>query len=411
MRAVSRSPRVRPRAVRAGRAMPVRSADVATRRRRAKPLPMPAASTDPVDAARASGLRYVRDDAPGIRRLRAGGGFRYVDAAGRTIRDEATLARIRALVVPPAWREVWICARADGHIQATGRDARGRKQYRYHPRWRATRDETKYGRMLAFAAALPRIRARVEADLSRPGLPREKVLATVVRLLETTFLRVGNEEYARRNHSHGLTTLHDRHVAVNGSSVAFRFRGKAGKMQVAEVNDRRLARIVRRCRDLPGWELFQYLDESGATQAIDAADVNAYLREIAGDEFTAKDFRTWAGTVLAALALAGCEAAGSARETKRNVARAVEATAQLLGNTPAVCRKCYVHPAVIDAYADGVTLRQLRDRVRAVDGLHADEAQVLALLRRRLERAAATEAPSRRGGAAPPDRASSRRAS
>jgi DNA topoisomerase-1 len=292
-------------------------------------------------------------------------------------------------VIPPAWTDVWIAPHANGHIQATGRDARGRKQYRYHPRWRAVRDETKYGRMMAFAAALPRIRARVEADLARPGLPREKVLATVVRLLETTLIRVGNEEYARANRSFGLTTMRDRHVAVSGRSVRFGFRGKSGIRHTIDLNDRRLARVVKRCRDLPGQELFQYLDDDGRPQSIDSADVNAYLREVTGDDFTAKDFRTWAGTVLAALALREFESFDSQTQAKKNVLRAIERVSERLGNTPTVCRKCYVHPEVINAYLDGSmleTLKQIADREMAesLHDLRPEEAAVLALLRQRL---------------------------
>jgi len=324
----------------------------------------------------------VSDAGDGIRRRRAGAGFVYVDAQGRRVRDPETLQRIRSLVVPPAWRDVWICASAHGHIQAVGRDARGRKQYRYHPRWRAVRDETKYTRMLAFARALPRIRARVDADLARRGLPRAKVLATVVRLLETTLIRVGNEEYARANNSFGLTTLRGRHVDVDGPEVRFEFRGKGGKPHAVGVRDPRVARIVRRLHELPGQELFQYVDADGARRTLDSADVNAYLREIGADDFTAKDFRTWAGTVLAALALAEVRRFRTVREARRNVGRAIERVAARLGNTPAICRKGYVHPGIVDAYLDGVTIGR---RLRSVD---AAEGVVLGLLQRRLARPA-----------------------
>jgi DNA topoisomerase-1 len=349
--------------------------------------------TEPVESAKAAGLSYVTDGRPGLRRRRIGRGFVYVDADGRRLRDRAMLARIRALAIPPAWREVWICATPHGHIQAVGRDARGRKQYRYHARWREVRDETKYERMLAFARILPRIRARVRADLTRPGLPRDKVLATVVRLLETTLIRVGNEEYARTNRSFGLTTLRTRHVAVRGAMLRFHFRGKGGKEHAVDVRDPRLARIVRQCQDLPGQELFQYVDDGGQRQTIDSADVNAYLREIAGEEFTAKDFRTWAGTVLAALALAEVASFSTRREARRNITRAVESVASRLGNTPAISRRCYVHPAVIEAYMDGVTLDAYRRRAeRAITedlaGLNRTEAVVLGLLQQRLARAA-----------------------
>jgi DNA topoisomerase-1 len=307
-------------------------------------------STNPEGSARAAGLRYVTDAAPGIARKRRGSGFSFILPDGRPLRQADTLARIRKLAIPPAWERVWICPRDDGHLQATGRDARGRKQYRYHARWREVRDETKYGRMAAFAKALPRIRRRVRHDLALPGLPREKVLATVVRLLETTRMRVGNQEYARENDSFGLTTLRTRQVRVRGTTMQFRFRGKSGVWHAFALEDRKLAAIVRHMRDLPGYELFQYLDESGETRAIDSADVNAYLKEIAGEEFTSKDFRTWAGTVLAAQAF-----------HEMGLTRGIEQVARQLGNTRAVCRKCYIHPAVIEACTDG-TLAQVMAR-------------------------------------------------
>ncbi len=312
--------------------------------RRSKP---PAVVTDPVDSAKAAGLTYVSDERPGIRRRRAGRAFVYRDDGSRVVRDAATLARIRSLAIPPAWTGVWICPSASGHLQATGRDARGRKQYRYHPRWRAVRDTTKYNRLWHVAEALPRLRERVDADLARPGLPREKVLATVVRLLETTLVRVGNEEYARDNGSYGLTTLRAHHVEVNGTRLTFRFRGKSGRTQEVGVRDPRLARIVRRCQELPGQELFQYVDETGAARTIGSGDVNDYLRDASGADFTAKDFRTWAGTVLAALALGALGRGDAVTQARRNVTQAVEAVARVLGNTPAVCRACYVHPAVV----------------------------------------------------------------
>ena len=299
----------------------------------------------PEGSAEAAGLRYVNDAMPGISRRRAGAVFRYHGPNGAGVRDPAVLARIKALAVPPAWENVWICPRDDGHLQATGRDARGRKQYRYHPRWREVRDETKYGRMLSFAQVLPRIRRRVHRDLALSGLPRDKVLATVVHLLETTRMRVGNAEYARDNDSFGLTTLRTRQVRVRGSTMQFRFRGKSGVWHEFALSDRRLAVIVRRMRDLPGYELCQYVDEEGETRAVDSADVNAYLKSVAGEEFTSKDFRTWAGTVLAAEALHEFGAGG--------LTKAIEQVARQLGNTKAVCRKCYIHPAVIDACLDG----------------------------------------------------------
>ena len=333
--------------------------------------------SDPVESAKAAGLRYVTETAPGIRRRRAGHGFVYLNGHG-PVRQTQTLARIRALAIPPAWTEVWICPSPSGHIQAVGRDARGRKQYRYHPRWRETRDESKYTRMLAFARALPRIRTRVEADLRRRRLPREKVLATIVRLLETTLVRVGNEEYARANRSFGLTTLRDRHVDVSGAEVRFQFRGKGGKEHAVGVRDPRVARIVRHLQDLPGQELFQYLDDDGARRSVDSGDVNAYLREISGEDFTAKDVRTWAGTVLCALALAEAREFASLREARRNITRAIEQVAARLGNTPAISRKCYVHPAVLDAYLEGATI-EVPDEGQA-------EAVVRAFLGRRLAR-------------------------
>jgi DNA topoisomerase-1 len=340
---------------------------------------------DPVESARAVGLRYVSGPGAGLRRRRAGTGFLYLDASGRRVTDAEQLRRIRSLAIPPAWRDVWICPFAHGHLQAVGRDARGRKQYRYHPRWRAARDETKYARMIAFARALPRIRERVAQDMARPGLPREKVLATCVRLLETTFMRVGNAAYARTNGSFGLTTLLSRHVDVSGSTLAFEFRGKGGKTVSVGLSDRRVARVVRRCQDLPGQELFQYIDGDGTRQSIDSADVNTYLKAIGGEDFTAKDFRTWAGTVLAARALRDLPPAASKTATRRNVVTAVTAVARELGNTPAICRKSYVHPAVVDAYAEGSVIPAARKgRVETASGLSAEERTVLALLRRPL---------------------------
>jgi DNA topoisomerase I len=344
--------------------------------------------TDPIASARAAGLRYVSDAAPGIQRRRVGRGFVYTAPDGARVTDPLVLRRIRALAIPPAWRDVWICPLAHGHLQAVGRDARGRKQYRYHGRWRSVRDESKYARLLAFGAALPTIRERVDRDLARPGLPREKVLATVVRLLETTFIRVGNEEYAKANGSFGLTTLRGHHVDVSGSTLRFEFRGKGGKRVSVDLTDRRLARIVKRCQELPGQELFQYVDADGARQTVDSADVNGYLREIAGEEFTAKDFRTWAGTVLAALALREIQAGDSTAQAKRNVVRAVESVSRQLGNTPAICRRSYVHPAVIDTYLDGTVIGNhgTRPPTNGFRGLRPDEASVLLLLRKRLER-------------------------
>jgi len=350
-----------------------------------------------VESARLAGLRYVNEQTPGIRRRRAGRGVTFVDAGGRRVRDPETLRRIRALVIPPAWTDVWICPLPNGHLQAVGRDGRRRKQYRYHARWRTVRDETKYTRMIAFARALPRIRARVAQDLARPGLPREKVLGTIVRLLESTLIRVGNEEYARTNGSFGLTTLRARHVDVNGAEMRFSFRGKGGKDHTVGVRDRRVARIVGRLQDLPGQELFQYVDGEGERRTIDSTDVNAYLNDVAGEEFTAKDFRTWAGTVLAALALAQMRTFASEREARRNIVRAIERVAARLGNTPAICRKCYVHPEVLQAYLDGVAIRvpgtrTLRVVGEGLDPLGVEEGAVLGLLQQRRARAVSARA-------------------
>lgn len=346
----------------------------------------------PTKAATLAGLRYVEAASQGLRRRRSGQGFRYVDAIGRVVRDRARLDRIRRLAIPPAWRDVWICASAVGHLQATGRDAKGRKQYRYHSRWREVRDSAKYEHMLDFARRLPALRARIELDLRARGLTRRKVVAAVVRLLEATLIRVGNEEYARRNRSFGLTTLRDRHASVSGSRLQFRFRGKSGREHVVRIADRRLGSVVRRCQEMPGQALFQYLDERGRRRSVGSSDVNRYLREATGADFTAKDFRTWAGTVLAAWALHGLESPPKKTGDNRNVLRAIRAVATRLGNTPAICRRCYVHPTVIEAYRDG-SLLALRSRCLRPDrrgaGLTPAEACVLALLASRLSTAAA----------------------
>jgi DNA topoisomerase-1 len=344
---------------------------------------------DPLESAEEAGLRYVTDETPGIRRKRAGRGFSYIGPDGERITDPKRLAWFKRLAIPPAWTDVWICPRKNGHLQATGRDARGRKVYRYHPRWRQVRDEVKYERMIAFGKALPRIRARVDEDLRRHGLPREKILATIVRLLEKTRIRVGNEEYARENRSFGLTTLRDRHAKVGDRRIVFHFKGKAGKEHEIPINDARLARIVGRSQDLPGQELFQYLDDDGERHSVSSDDVNAYLREVSGEDFTAKDFRTWAGTVLAAWALAEFEQVDSEAQAKKNVVRAVERVAERLGNTPAVSRKSYVHPEIIDAYLDGDVVRSAREHAdkqleTSLTTLEPEEAAVLALLRSRL---------------------------
>lgn len=314
---------------------------------------------DTLISAEIAGLRYVKNQNTGIQRIPEKDGFRYMGVDGKPATDKATLDRIRSLVIPPAWTDVWICPSPNGHLQAVGRDAKDRKQYRYHPDYRSVRDETKFGRMLQFGAALRKIRQRVSSDLRKPGLPREKVLALVVKLLESTCMRVGNDEYARQNCSYGLTTLRDKHASIRGSHVRFTFRGKSGQEQDIELNDAHLARIVKRCRDLPGYELFQYIGEDGNHYRIDSSDVNSYLREITGQDFTAKDFRTWGGTGLAALALETLGACESETSARKNVIAAVKAVAAKLGNRPATCRKYYVHPAILDAYMNGRLLHSL----------------------------------------------------
>ena len=339
----------------------------------------PPATRVSLAAARSAGLRWVSDEAPGIRRVRSGRGFRYTGPSGRPIADVATLGRIRSLAVPPAWTDVWICPDARGHIQATGRDARGRKQYRYHARWREVRDETKYDRLMEFGRALPGIRQRVDRDLARRGLPREKVLATVLRLLEKTLIRVGNEEYARANRSFGLTTLGNRHVRVRGPRIDFRFRGKSGKVHEFGIEDAELSGIVKRCQELPGQDLFQYKDGRGRRHGVGSGDVNAYLAEVSGRDFTAKDFRTWAGSVRAWWALASGPAPQSKAQGRRAVIDAIGEVSRRLGNTPATCRKAYVHPAVVDAYLAG-SLRPRRSGGRSPSRLRPSEASLLRLL-------------------------------
>lgn len=341
---------------------------------------------EPEVSARRAGLVYVGDDAPGIRRDRAGKGFSYVGRGGRTVRDPRVLRRIAAIGIPPAWTEVWICPSPRGHIQATGIDGRRRKQYRYHEAWRKTRDRTKFHRMESFGRALPAIRKRVREDLGRDGLPREKVLATAVRLLDATYIRIGNVRYERENNSFGLTTMRDRHVEIASGTIRFEFRGKAGKTHAIDVRDARLARIVKECQEIPGQHLFQYLEDDGTPRPIASEDVNAYLEEVAGDEFTAKDFRTWAGTVIVAQTLRGIGLASSSTEAARNVVRAIEVAAIGLGNTVPVCRASYVHPAVIDGYLDGSLTRASRRRVQTGGAIRADrlkpeEAALLAFLR------------------------------
>lgn len=345
--------------------------------------------TEPVESAKSAGLIYISDETEGIRRIRSGKSFRYLTPEGKPVRDPVTLGRIKRLAIPPAWTDVWICSLDNGHLQATGHDDRGRKQYRYHPRWREVRDETKYNRMVDFARVLPKLRKRIERDLKLKGLPREKVLATVVKLLETGLIRVGNDEYAKQNRSFGLTTLQDRHARINGSKMQFRFRGKGGKYHIIDIHDARLAKIVRSCQAIPGQELFQYIDENGENRDITSTDVNEYLQEIAGADFTAKDFRTWAGTVLAAMALQEFEKFDSQAQAKKNLLRAIESVAQRLGNTPAICRRCYIHPVIIESYLDGTMLETFRKRAeqqlqRSLHSLKPEEASVLAFLQTRL---------------------------
>ncbi len=335
---------------------------------------------EPAASARAAGLRYVSDESPGIRRKRVGKGFAYLDSGGRTVRDPETIRRIKRLTIPPAWTDVWICADPRGHLQATGRDARGRKQYRYHPRWREVRDAVKYDRMLAFAESLPKIREHTDRDLERPGMPREKVLATIVRLLEDTRIRVGNDEYRKENGSYGLTTLRNRHVNVIGAEVRFTFRGKSGKQHTVELHDRRMARIIKRFLEIPGQELFKCVDGDGEVKAIDSADVNEYLQQVTGEDFTAKDFRTWAGTILAARFLRETAGATNSRAAKKQLVRAIARVADELGNTAAVAKQGYIHPAVIAAYLSG-GLKPIREKDDPDPyRLSAEERSLLALL-------------------------------
>jgi len=352
---------------------------------------------DPKDAAESAGLRYVSDSRPGIRRKKAGSGFTYIGVDGVRLTERDALQRIKSLAIPPAWTGVWICPFANGHLQATGRDAKGRKQYRYHPRFREIRESTKYEHVVAFADELPLIREKVSEDMSLRGLPRQKVLATVVHLPETTLIRVGNDDYAKQNNSYGLTTLKNRHVAVDGHEVRFRFTGKR-KQWSLRVRDRRVAKIIRACQDLPGQELIQYVDEEGVCRDVTSADVNDYLKEITGKDITAKDFRTWAGTVLAAMTLSELESFDSAAQAKRNLRNAIEKVSSRLGNTPTICRKCYVHPEILNSYIDGNLVLEIKSEAEnalqsVVGSLKPEEAAVLAMLRGRLAREA--EQPAR----------------
>jgi DNA topoisomerase-1 len=342
-------------------------------------------SDELVAAAKEAGLQYVSDERTGYRRRAKGKHFEYLDTEGKPIRDEQRVLRVKRLAIPPAWTDVWICPSPNGHVQATGRDARGRKQYRYHERWREVRDENKYDRLPVFAKALPKIRRRVAQDIKLPGLSRRKVLATIVRLLERTFIRVGNDEYARENKSFGLTTLKNRHVKVRGAKMRFRFRGKSGVQQEVDITDRRVANIIAKCQDLPGQDLFQYLDDDGGIQDITSEDVNEYLRQIAGEDFTAKDFRTWGGTVLAAIALSKQEEFETKKQAKSNIKTAICAVAKLLGNTPAVCRKCYVHPVIVEAYLNRTRIGGLNGNTESLEppSLRAAERAVSKFLRTR----------------------------
>ena len=349
------------------------------------------AIVDAVEAAESAGLVYVSDEESGIRRVKRGKGVTYQGPDGQAISDEKTLSRIRKLAIPPAYADVWICPLARGHIQATGRDAKARKQYRYHERWHEVRDSTKFEHILEFGAALPKMRERLAADMALRGLPREKVLATIVSLLENTLIRVGNSDYAKNNKSYGLTTLRDQHVDVDGTRLRFEFKGKSGKKWNLQVKDRRIAKIVRSCQDLPGQHLFQYLDESGERRQVTSADVNAYLKEISGRDITAKDFRTWAGTVLAAMALGEFEKFDSQAAAKKNLKAAIEKVSARLGNTPTVCRKCYIHPEILNGYLDGDLLLDVKEEVEQelreeLHNLKPEEAAVLSLLKNRIAR-------------------------
>jgi DNA topoisomerase-1 len=346
---------------------------------------------DPRDAAESAGLTYVSDSGRGIRRRRVGKGFTYLGPDSDKIIDKGVLTRIRKLAVPPAWTDVWICPKASGHIQATGRDARGRKQYKYHAAFREFRDATKYDHMMEFAAGLGAIRQKISEHMGLRGLPREKVLATIVHLLERTLIRVGNEDYAKQNHSYGLTTLRDQHVKAEGSELRFRFKGKSGKQWNLRITDRRVAKIIRACQELPGQDLFQYVGEDGEVCNVSSSDVNDYLKQITGADVTAKDFRTWHGTVLAAIALQEFQSFDGQAATKKNLKLAIEQVASRLGNTPTICRKCYIHPEILTSYFDGQLVLDVKDQIEEelrdkISALKPEEAAVLALLESRLKK-------------------------
>ena len=358
-------------------------------------------SAESLETARKAGLRYVDDRQSGIRRIRRGRGFAYLDTHGRIIRDHRKLRHIASLVIPPAWQRVWICPQSCGHIQAIGWDSKGRKQYRYHAEYRAVRDRNKFDRMIAFGTVLALIRRQVARDLRRPGLPREKVLAAAVRLLETTYVRIGNTEYEKQNGSYGLTTLRNKHVRLGRGKLCLDFKGKSGLRHVIEVHDRRLACVVRQCQELPGYRLFEYLDDRGAVCAVDSGDINDYVRQVTGQEFTAKDFRTWAGTLLATRAFADLGPAANPRDEKKKVVAAVKRVSEQLGNRPATCRKYYIHPAIFDAYSDNSLFDVMREgaeqqRAYGGRGLQPEEYSVMVMIARHLEK----RIPSIRGGAA-----------
>ncbi|MCE5317060.1 MAG: DNA topoisomerase IB [Parachlamydia sp.] len=345
---------------------------------------------EPEKKTKDAGLVYVNDQKPGITRALKGAHFKYYGTDGKVITDTDEIQRIRSLAIPPAYKDVWICPKPNGHIQATGRDSKGRKQYRYHARWKEVRDETKYNKMVAFAQSLPSLRKRINRDMALPGLPKEKVLATVVHLLEVTLIRIGNEEYVRENNSYGLTTMRNHHVDVDGTKIMFNFRGKSGKKFSISLQDKRLAKIVKRCKELPGQDLFEYIDDEGNPVSISSTDVNEYLQNMTNDHFTAKDFRTWAGTVLAYFALQKFQQFDTDVEAKKNIVQAIENVAKKLGNTPSVCRKCYVHPEVFHAYLDGTLIKTIKQRaeqeiVASLEDLSSEESAVLAFLQQRLE--------------------------
>lgn len=374
------------------------------RKQQPEPLLPSGEMADPQASAEAAGLHYVSDADPGIRRQKAGKGFRYTWPDGTPVKDRATIKRIHQMAIPPAYSDVWICRDPSGHLQAVGRDDRDRKQYRYHEDWRTVRDAVKFHRMLAFGEALPRVRDRVSADLRKRGLPREKVVATVVAMLEQTLIRVGNEQYRQQNQSYGVTTLRNRHVSIQRGTARLRFKGKSGKQHDVEVDDPRLVRVVRQCLDIPGQELFQWVDDDGEAHPVGSDDVNAYLKEVTGEDFTAKDFRTWAGTVLAGRLLRATGPVGSERAAQGEISRVIKAVAEQLRNTPAVCRKSYVHPAVIDAYVGGfikplVSVTGPRDEPER----SVEEDALLELLREGAAtvKSAARAAGGKRGGGSP----------